>query len=638
MFSSFLQAPNTSDKPQVAEGATSQGQESINWKQCILCQSDADKKELVQHPRIDSYQRLLNIVEERASVHDGNYVEVQRRLQSCTKNTLCTHQALYHRSCYADATNKDQIQRARDRHAHALATGHHTAKKRGQKRGSTEMDESGPSTSSPTTPFTRSHTSPLDKERCFFCQKDDGEQLYQVRTVNAGQCLKEAVERSKNDTLITRLNTCIAPGDAHSIDVQYHKICWTKHVFHGEREASTSGRRTGHNEPLLQRASLLELINLIDVQTQNQAYLPMEHIETTYVNMLGTEGLDNHVPTFNRKWLKEKIINALPHLESCLQIDRRKSAFLYSPKACEESMVHSAMESHGDEEYNMQTIYRAAQVIRKSIANFTKATKDTNAIDVTSDIHDVPAELYTAIRWIMMGPADSLKTKKRTKAVDRAALTVSQNIMYGFKSNRQVKYKPTRETAAFRPPHARENPQVLGLALTVHHDTRNKMLMDLLSAHDYCVPYGRTLLMETALANAVVQNTREFQGLYVPPFLKKGAFVFFAVDNVDFSEDTADGKGTTHGTITAVYQKADVPGEPVAPPFRIGDAHSLSVTPYHADILHCDKPKPHVAKRSDHFVASNGISGSYQLTQLGWIVDTALSRMEAGEASSNIPG
>ena len=84
----------------------------------------------------------------------------------------------------------------------------------------------------------------------------------------------------------------------------------------------------------------------------------------------------------------------------------------------------------------MQTIYRAAQVIMKSIANFTKVvTKGTNAIEVTSDIHDVPAKLYTAIRWIMMGPADSLETKKRTKVVDRAALTVSQNIMYGFKSN-----------------------------------------------------------------------------------------------------------------------------------------------------------------------------------------------------------
>jgi len=277
----YYSVVDMTEKPQAVEGAISQGEESTGWKQCMLCQSDADKEQLVQYPRIDSYQRVLDAVEERASVHDGNYVEVQRRLQGCTKNTLCKHQAVYHRSCYASATNRDQIQRARDRHVHALPTGCHTSKKRGQKRGSTEMDESGPSTFGSSTPFTRSRTIPLDKERCFFCQKDEDEQLYQVRTVNAGKNLKE-------DTLKTRLNTCIAPGDAHSIDARYHKTCWTEHVFHEQRKGII-GSKTENKQPLLQHASLLELINLIDVQTlQNQARLPMEDIETTYVNTLGT--------------------------------------------------------------------------------------------------------------------------------------------------------------------------------------------------------------------------------------------------------------------------------------------------------------------------------------------------------------
>ncbi|KAI4816689.1 hypothetical protein KUCAC02_009005 [Chaenocephalus aceratus] len=209
--------------------------------------------------------------------------------------------------------------------------------------------------------------------------------------------------------------------------------------------------------------------------------------------------------------------------------------------------------------------------------------------------------------------------------------------MYGFKSSAQVKYKPSSESASFRSPHARENPQVLGLALTIHHDTRNKKLMNLLNAHSYSVSHGRALLMETALANAVVENTRAHQGLYVPPFLRKGTFVFFAADNTDFAEDTRDGKGTTHGTITAVYQKIDPSKEPVAEPLIIGDAQSLSVTPYHVDILHCDKPTRH-ANRSEQFAISRGISESYQLTHLGWVVASALSRMKAGETSSNIPG
>ena len=96
--------------------------------------------------------------------------------------------------------------------------------------------------------------------------------------------------------------------------------------------------------------------------------------------------------------------------------------------------------------------------------------------------------------------------------------------------------------------------------------------MDLLHIQNYCVPCSHALLLERAIANAIVENTKQFDGLYVPLFFKKGTFVFFAVDNTDFAEDTVDGKGTTHGTITAVYQKADVPGEAITPNLEVSEA------------------------------------------------------------------
>ena len=95
--------------------------------------------------------------------------------------------------------------------------------------------------------------------------------------------------------------------------------------------------------------------------------------------------------------------------------------------------------------------------------------------------------------------------------------------------------------------------------------------MNLLNAQGHCESYSRALIMETALANVVVENTKQCQGLYVPPLLKKGTFMFFASDNTDFAADTADGKDTTYGTVTAIYQKADAPGGPITPPLRIGD-------------------------------------------------------------------
>ena len=81
-----------SDKSQVPQGGSrrsSQSQESIDWKQCILCQSDDAKKGILVHnPRITSYEHVLEIVQERANLSDGDFVNVQRRLQNSTPQTL----------------------------------------------------------------------------------------------------------------------------------------------------------------------------------------------------------------------------------------------------------------------------------------------------------------------------------------------------------------------------------------------------------------------------------------------------------------------------------------------------------------------------------------------------------------------
>ena len=212
--------------------------------------------------------------------------------------------------------------------------------------------------------------------------------------------------------------------------------------------------------------------------------------------------------------------------------------------------------------------------------------------------------------------------------------------MYGFRSRRQVAYKPRDEDVGFRVKKVRENPQAMGLGLTVHHDTRNKKLLELLNSQGYCISYSRVLMVETALANAVVENTKQFHGIYVPPILKKGKFLFFAVDNTDFAEDTPDGKGTTHGTITAIYQRADTSREPIAPPLHFQDtkANSLSMTPHHTSIMPCEKPKATPNKYTREFTINNfAVSASSRFTQLGWVIVSTLSRIKGGGLSP-IPG
>ena len=94
----------------------------------------------------------------------------------------------------------------------------------------------------------------------------------------------------------------------------------------------------------MQIPCLIELINLIDLQTRNKAYLPMDVIEKTCTSMLGSsDEAQKHIPTLTRQWLKDKILSELPTVKSARQKDRRKTSVLYCPEACEEDVVYSSM-------------------------------------------------------------------------------------------------------------------------------------------------------------------------------------------------------------------------------------------------------------------------------------------------------
>ena len=61
----------------------------LDWKLCILCQESTTKKgTLVRNPKTESYQKLLDAVEERASLQDGAYVDIQGYLKQMSNKTF----------------------------------------------------------------------------------------------------------------------------------------------------------------------------------------------------------------------------------------------------------------------------------------------------------------------------------------------------------------------------------------------------------------------------------------------------------------------------------------------------------------------------------------------------------------------
>ena len=122
--------------------------EPVGWKLCIFYQeSNTSKGAVVLNPRTESYQKLLDMVTERACEHDGQFFAIQRCLQGCTKEMLLDKETTWHQSCYFSATNQTELQRARDRFEHSMSSGRYAVKKkRGYKRSSSEMEADTPRT------------------------------------------------------------------------------------------------------------------------------------------------------------------------------------------------------------------------------------------------------------------------------------------------------------------------------------------------------------------------------------------------------------------------------------------------------------------------------------------------------------
>ena len=84
-------------------------------------------------------------------------------------------------------------------------------------------------------------------------------------------------------------------------------------------------------------------------------------------------------------------------------------------------------------------------------------------------------------------------------------------------------------------------------------------------------------------------------GVYLPPDIVKGRHVFFAIDNVDFSEDTPDGKRNLHGTAMAIYQQCQPDDKE---PDLILSANAPNTRSIHelppslTELFHCPNPPP----------------------------------------------
>ncbi|XP_048583519.1 uncharacterized protein LOC5522137 [Nematostella vectensis] len=260
----------------------------------------------------------------------------------------------------------------------------------------------------------------------------------------------------------------------------------------------------------------------------------------------------NNVPDSNvhRKSLKQLLKDKIPDVDFH-RPKRVNEPERVSVKIGRDQAIQIAEEQNEIDDDEMKTLFDAAALIRKSIKKCKKWEFTGSFEDITDE--NVPRELVSFFRWVIQGPFDlSLQHESKSNEINKRAMSLTESTVAMFLPDRQVRHKKA-ETTRMRS----EMPHQLAIGLAIHQAVRSKELINLLHGFGLAVDYNRVLRVESQIESNVLQRMEENDGIYLPPDIVKGRHVFFVIDNVDFAEDTPDGKRTFHGTAMAIYQRAE---------------------------------------------------------------------------------
>ena len=69
------------------------------------------------------------------------------------------------------------------------------------------------------------------------------------------------------------------------------------------------------------------------------------------------------------------------------------------------------------------------------------------------------------------------------------------------------------------------------------------------------MPPRQKIRYKTIIASSIIDNIEANDNAYIPPGLQKNYIPLFHLDSIDFNEDTADGKHTSHLLQLSVFQQ-----------------------------------------------------------------------------------
>jgi len=319
------------------------------------------------------------------------------------------------------------------------------------------------------------------------------------------------------------------------------KRCWALNVTNVLRVGRSPEDRTSLAAEV---AAEIEFTNLTESMLLDGKILNMGELQEAFIKIRSANNVAQ--PECTRKQIKEILKNELPSIEFNKPKRVNEPERVTLKKTRDEAI--NLMEEDTTIDSDMKSLYKAASILRRAIGNAKKWTF-TGKLTDSSDEH-VPKELYIFYRWVIQGPTTELTADTKMFTINKNATSLAQSTMTKYLSPRQM---GNRQTKTFKATH--EMPDQLAIGIAIRQATRSKKIVDMLHRFGVCVEYNRLLRIEAHIASTVLERMILNNGVYMPPDVVMGRYIFFAIDNVDFAEDTPDGKRTLHGTAMAIYQR-----------------------------------------------------------------------------------
>ena len=296
-------------------------------------------------------------------------------------------------------------------------------------------------------------------------------------------------------------------------------------------------------------AAEIEFLEEVKMGLQAGEIQTMNDLSVKFNAIRENNGVDK--PDISKIKLKQILNENIDDVQFSMPVRRNESERVTVKKTSDRAIQ---MFEETKLETDMQNLFDVAKYLRKQILK-VEPWKFSGSLDTEGIIgKHVPKSLCMFLRWLIQGPTRMRRDGENIdEQVQKRVLTLAQQTMYSCLTRKQL--SESKKTLALR--HSNEWPLQLGVGLTVHATFRSKELIAYLHGLGISVDYKRIISVETKLANQAVVSMYENDGVFVPRSFVPNRHIFFAVDNCDFQEDTADGKNTLHGTVMNIYQRVD---------------------------------------------------------------------------------